>query len=410
MRQREQWRERRADRRRPLLFMPLLFAVVQVVGCRLAAHGQPQATPLDALGYVLLLAGPAALLVRRSQPLLSATVGLAAALAYLAFGYPTGPYFLAAVVALFGAVRRSDRRWVWTLCGVAYASYVALAFGPYTVDGRTLVQPTTGQYVAVGAWLAVALLLAETVRFRGAQLAEYARAQTEASRARQEQTRRQASDERLQIASELHDVLGHHLSLINVRAGIGLHLIDSRPEEARAALEAIKTASAEALREVRGVLATLAPADPADPRAPRTPTPGLRDVESLAGDARAAGLPVSVTVTGTVVDVPAAVDRAAYRIVQEALTNVRRHAGPDVRASVAITYADHELRIRVDDDGPGPADGSGDGSGNGLPGMRERAAALGGSLTAGPRPERGFRVDATLPLTVRSGLSTEERQ
>jgi signal transduction histidine kinase len=411
LRQRDQWRERRANRPRPLLFTPVLLAAIQVIGCTLAARGQPTATPLGALGYLLLVAGPAALLVRRPQPLLAAAVGLGAAVAYLAIGYPTGPFFLAALVALFAAVRRSRRELVWTLAAVAYASYVFLSFGPYTADMRVPPRPSLGEVVVVGAWFAVALLLAETVRFRGGQMAEYARAQAEASRARQEQSRRQASDERLQIARELHDVLGHHLSLINVRAGVGLHLIDSRPEEARAALEAIKTASAEALHEVRGVLSALAPND-ASPSAPRTPTPGLADVSALADDARAAGLPVGVEITGAPTPVPAAVDRAAYRIVQEALTNVRRHAGPDARAAVTLRYADEELRIVVENSGPplSPVEDAVDGAGNGIPGMRERATALGGTLVARPRPEGGFRVDANLPLTVRSGQSTGETE
>jgi signal transduction histidine kinase len=402
----EQWRAHRTEGR-PRLFGPVLLAAIQVLGCTLAARNQPLATHLDWLGYLLLVAGPAALLVRRIQPLLGLVVGLAAALVYLAIGYPTGPFFLAALLLLFASARRSPRGLTQVVCAVAYGLYVALAFGPYTVGGQTLVKPSLGQYVVVGAWLAVALALAEASRFRGERVAEYARAQAEANRARREQTRRQASDERLQIARELHDVLGHHLSLINVRAGVGLHLIDSRPEEARAALDAIKTASAEALREVRGVLAALNPDDRRHADAPLAPTPGLADVGSLAEDARAAGLPVNLDVTGEPADLPAAVDRAAYRIVQEALTNVRRHAGNEARATVAIDYTDDALRVRVDNDGAAPPGGV-PAEGNGIPGMRERAAALGGTLTARPRPEGGFRVVATLPLTVRSGLSTGE--
>ena len=402
----EQWRAHRTGRR-PRLFGPVVLAAIQVIGCTLAARSQPDATHLDWLGYLLLVAGPVALLVRRIQPLLGLVVGLAAALAYLAIGYPTGPFFVAALLLLFSSARRAPRGLTQVVCLVAYGLYVGLAFGPYTVGGQTLVKPSLGQYVVVGAWLAVALALAEASRFRGERLAEYARAQAEANRARQEQSRRQASDERLQIARELHDVLGHHLSLINVRAGVGLHLIDSRPEEARAALDAIKTASAEALREVRGVLAALNPDDPRHADPPLAPTPGLADVESLADDARAAGLPVTVDVTGERAVLPAGVDRAAYRIVQEALTNVRRHAGPHAAATVAIDYTGTALRIRIDNDGAtAPAGVTAEG--NGIPGMRERAVALGGTLVARPRPEGGFRVVATLPLTVRSGLSTEE--
>jgi len=191
-------------------------------------------------------------------------------------------------------------------------------------------------------------------------------------------------------------VLGHHLSLINVRAGVGLHLLDSQPDEARAALSAIKVASAEALHEVRGVLAALNPQTDA---APRSPAPGLADVDGLAADARAAGLPVSVRRHGPAVALPATVDRAAYRIVQEALTNVRRHAGPAAEATVDITYGGTVLNLRVEDTGtPAAPAPTRDDGGNGIPGMRERAAALGGSLTAGPRPGGGFRVDAVLPV------------
>jgi signal transduction histidine kinase len=224
-----------------------------------------------------------------------------------------------------------------------------------------------------------------------------------AMQARQEQTLRQASDERLRIAQELHDVLGHHLSLINVRAGVALHLLDNRPEEARRALEAIKAASAEALREVRGVLAAL---HPTDGTAPRAPTQGLADLDELVAQTVAADLPVAVLRSGAVRALPAEVDRAAYRIVQEALTNVRRHAGPGAHATVRVGYGDDTLTLQITDDGAAPAPTTLDNPGNGIPGMRERAAALGGSLAAGPRASGGFQVEATLPVsgTTREGL------
>jgi signal transduction histidine kinase len=389
-----------------VLFAPIFFAAVQVIGCTVAARGQLDATTLDGLGYLLLLIGPAALLLRRRWPLAAAAVGLLAATAYLVLGYPGGPFFLAALVALFGAVRRSNRYAVWTVAALAYAPYLLLAIagGRLTIDGRTLAQPTLGQVLVVGAGLAVVLALADAAKVRVSQLAERARAQAESDRAQREQTRRQASDERLRIARELHDVLGHHLSLINVRAGVGLHLLDSQPDEARAALVAIKVASAEALREVRGVLAALNPQTDA---APRSPAPGLAEVDGLADDARAAGLPVTVHRHGAAVALPATVDRAAYRIVQEALTNVRRHAGADAVATVDITYAGPTLDLRIDDTGTAtPAVPTPDDGGNGIPGMRERAAALGGSLTAGPRIDGGFRIDAVLPVLSPSTRET----
>jgi signal transduction histidine kinase len=236
---------------------------------------------------------------------------------------------------------------------------------------------------------------------RTTQIAAIARARAEQERAAEEQQRRQASDERLRIARELHDVLGHHLSLINVQAGVGLHLIDERPEQARAALSAIKQASSEALREVRSVLAALRPEAEA---APRAPAPGLADVPDLVAGA---GLPVDLTIEGTPEDLPPEVDRAAYRIVQEALTNVRRHAGPDATATLVVGYRPDRLDVQVSDDGigvPVSHDGavshdSADGAepGNGIAGMRERATALGGTLHAGPRDDGGFEVVARLP-------------
>jgi signal transduction histidine kinase len=165
--------------------------------------------------------------------------------------------------------------------------------------------------------------------------------------------------------------------------------MDSQPEQARTALSAIKQASAEALREVRSVLATL---NPDEEEAPRAPAPSLARVGELA-----AGLPVEIQVRGAERPLPAEVDRAAYRIVQEALTNVRRHAGSSATARVVIEYGESTLTVRVDDDGVGAAAVPSDG-GSGLPGMRERAGALGGSFEAGPLPDGGFRVRASLPL------------
>jgi signal transduction histidine kinase len=184
---------------------------------------------------------------------------------------------------------------------------------------------------------------------------------------------------------------------------VGLHLLDNRPEEARRALEAIKVASAEALREVRGVLAAL---HPPDGTAPRAPAQGLADLNELAAQAVAAGLPVTVLHSGAVRAVPAEVDRAAYRIVQEALTNVRRHAGPGASVTVRVGYGDDVLTLQITDDGAGPTSSTMDNRGNGIPGMRERAAALGGSLVAGPGASGGFQVDATLPAsgTTREAL------
>ena len=389
------WQGGRRGWRGPRLFLPVVVGAIQVIGSTLAAQGQPDAAALNGLGYALLLAGPAALLLRRRWPLSALAISLAATVAYLVVDFPRGPFFLAAVIALFAGVRRAPRVAVWTMCAAAYVLFVAItASGQLTVGGVALANPSLGEYLVVAAWTAVAVALAEAARVRSEQFAVMARTRAEAARARQEQSRRQASDERLRIARELHDVLGHHLSLINVRAGVALHLLDSRPEQAREALGAIKLASAEALREVRGVLAAL---HPQDESAPRFPAPGLADLDHLSDEAKAAGLKVTLRRDGAAQPVPAEVDRAAYRIVQEALTNVRRHAGPDAVVTIIIGYGRGALAVRVDDTGAGPPLSTSDTPGNGIPGMRERAAALGGTLTAGARPGGGFRVDANLP-------------
>src|SRR5205823_6992342 len=216
-----------------------------------------------------------------------------------------------------------------------------------------------GEAVAALVTLGAVLLVGEVARTHARYMAELRRTRDEQARTRAEQQRRQASEERLRIARELHDVLGHHLSLISVQAGVGLHLMDEQPEQARTALLAIKQASAEALREVRSVLGVLRAEDE---QAPRAPAPSLANLPALAEDAGA-----RTVVEGTPRDLPAEVDRAAYRIAQEALTNVRRHAGTAATATVTIGYGADDLTVRVTDDGRGglPSD-----VGNGIAGMR----------------------------------------
>jgi signal transduction histidine kinase len=213
----------------------------------------------------------------------------------------------------------------------------------------------------------------------------------------------------MRIARELHDVLAHNISLINVQAGVALHLMDEQPGQSRSALAAIKQASNDALGELRSVLDILRQGDEAEPRSPAS---GLAQLDSLVAGAAATGLEVRTRVEGAPRPLSAGTDLAAFRIVQESLTNVTLHAGPAANATVRIGYGADELVVEVTDDGNGGGSASGRqaaGSdrqdrrsvrpGRGLVGMRERVAALGGELTAGPRPGGGFRVLARLPLT-----------
>jgi signal transduction histidine kinase len=248
------------------------------------------------------------------------------------------------------------------------------------------------RFYAAG-WLISAGVMGVTFRMWQLHVREVEQRAEEAERTREETARRRAVEERLRIARELHDSLTHSISVIQVQAGVAEHLARKRGEDVPPALLAIKEAGADAARELRATLSVLRAAEDGDGS-------GLCQLDSLVARARAAGLPVTVTVTGAERPLPPDVDRAAYRIVQEALTNVSRHAG-QACASVRLQYTQEALTVQVDDDGTGngtrPA-----GQGLGLIGMRERVSALGGRLHAGPQDGGGFRVRAELPALAPS--------
>jgi signal transduction histidine kinase len=243
------------------------------------------------------------------------------------------------------------------------------------------------QVIALAAWLLVLATVAEVIRMRRERALE-------AERMRDEEARRRVTDERLRIARELHDVLAHNISLINVQAGVALHLMDEQPGQARSALATIKAASKEALGELRSVLGVLRQVDEGSPR---RPTPSLARLHDLVTGAQSAGLTVRTEIEGDVRPLPASVDLAAFRIVQEALTNATRHAGPAATTTVRVTYGPTDLTVLIEDDGRGAPSMNSPG-GSGIVGMRERVAAHGGDIEVGPRPGGGFRVRARLPL------------
>ena len=371
------------------LAVALVVGVLQVGGTYLASRHQPDRRAIDLLGFALLAVGPAVLLVRRRAPVISLAVAFGSTLAYWEIGYARGPVFLSLAVAFFTAVMAGRR--------VAAAVSIVAGFFCFSWLGSLLgreSRPGLGAVLALAAWLSVLSIGAEMARTRRAHMVEMARS-------RAEEARRRASEERMRIAQELHDVLAHNISLINVQAGVALHLMDERPEQVRTALTSIKQASKEALSELRSVLDVLRQGGD---ELPRAPVAGLDDLDGLLARAREAGLDVRLEVEGTPVPLPPEVDLAAFRIVQEALTNVTRHAGTR-RASVRIAYRGEDVTVQVDDDGhggTGARNGTGpEGGGNGIRGMQERALALGGELEAGPRGEAagtGFRVRARLPL------------
>ncbi|MFG2719149.1 sensor histidine kinase [Streptomyces sp. NPDC048416] len=365
-----------------------VVTVVVLAGSHVVGRAQLQRAPLDVYGQVLLVACCAALLPRRRHPVVAVFATSAAALLYLGAGYPYGPVFLPVAIGCFAAVTAGCRRQAWGAIGVLWLGHLLVAHWlyPWLPPADDAASPW-GQELGIAAWAVAVVAIAEVVRVRREQWAKERAARLAAAK-------RRADEERLRMARELHDVLAHSISVINVQAGVGLALLDSDPEQARTALTTIKSASKEALGEVRQVLETLrAPGE-----APRSPAPGLDRLPELVEQAQSAGLTVETTTSGKRRRLPPGADLAAFRIVQEALTNVVRHSAART-AHLAVDYEADALVLRVEDAGPSSGGDAG-GSGNGLIGMRERAAALGGTIDAGPRPDGGFRVSARLPLSV----------
>jgi signal transduction histidine kinase len=355
------------------------MAVFGVVGSIGAAGNQPDRRPLDAVAYALILLASAALLARRRHPVAVLAVTVAATVAYLALGYPYGPIFVTMWIAVYTLAAAPHSRLPAVFAAVA-AALVVIVATDIALTGRAAVLGELPGIVAVWAvQLLAPVWLGWAVRVRREHAAE--------------EVRRRVDEERLRLAREFHDVVAHSIAVVNFQAGVAVHVLDRRPQQARVALLAIKQASSEALQELRATLGVLRQLG--EQGGSRSPLPGLAQLDALVAGA---GRPVEVTVEGERVELPLAVDLACYRIVQEALTNVARHAGP-ARVTVRLAFGVGEVVVEVTDDGRGAEAGTRpDGSGHGIAGMRERAVALGGELVAGPRPEGGFCVRARLPL------------
>lgn len=359
--------------------LAVAIGVLQVGVTFMAAHHQTAHHAWDAGAVVLLAAGPAALVVRRRYPVAVLVVTFSTALAYSVVGFGRGPGFLALIVAFFTAAAMGHRRAAITSLVAGYAAFSVLA--PLLGNGNW---PTLGGAVGLAAWLLVLFAAGEAIRIR--RVRNYERAQV-----REAQARRQVSEERLRIARELHDVLAHNISLINVQAATALHRAKRSEQQAYDALAVIKKVSQDTLTELRSLLGALREVDEA---APRSPAPSLDRIDDLLASAAAAGVAAQVEVRGVAGPLPVGVDLAAYRIMQEALTNVVRHAGTG-QADVLVVYGPDEVVVQIDDNGGSSSPAH---AGTGITGMTERAAALGGQLEAGPRPGGGFRVRARLPL------------
>jgi signal transduction histidine kinase len=343
--------------------------------------GRPVPHPTAAL--LLVAVACLALAWRRRRPVTVLVVSTGATVVYSLLGYVNGSVLLAPVLALYAvatlvSVRRAVAATVATLILLMAATAANNPLGHITGGGFDLIPGLVAVAFFAGIAVAGRRAYAASVRDRDEQDA-----------------RRRVDEERLRIARELHDVVAHTMATINVQAGVAAHVLSTRPEVAAESLQAIKAASKDGLRELRAILNVLRQADDADPT---KPVPRTAQLDGLIAGACQAGLPTTLTVTGTPVPLPAAVDLAVYRIIQESLTNAIRHAGP-ASAAVSLSYHDGELRVEITDTGRGqPAGTAGHSDGHGLAGMRERAAAVGGTVETGPAPGAGFQVTARLPL------------
>jgi signal transduction histidine kinase len=338
---------------------------------------------------LLVVAHTLPIAVRRRFPLPVLAWALATGGAFAALGLNLVPLSFAILIYVYTAGARCPRR--VSLAGLAAVEgllgLVWLARPESIGDESTLV--LDGLIVFAAWWLG------DGTRRRQEAIAAAQHRTAELEQAREELARRAVTEERLRIARELHDVVAHSMSIIAVQSGVGVHVLDSQPEEARKALVAVEATSRQALVEMRRLLGVLR--QEAEARGSLAPAPGLAEVEALAADVARAGVRVEVRIEGVPADLPAGLDLSAYRIVQEALTNVAKHAGP-ATARVGVRYAPGEVAVEVVDDGRGPGASNSGRGGHGIPGMRERAALYGGTLEAGPLPGGGFRVAARLPL------------
>jgi len=348
----------------------------------------------DALSLLLMTLGALALVFRRRAPrtvlALTGTVSLVECVA----ADPRAPVAMSAVVALYTVASTTDRPTTWRLglLTMTVLTGAAMLGGPLPWYAQ--------ENLAIFAWTGIGATAGDAVRSRRAVVQAIRERAERAERTREEEARRRVAEERLRIARDLHDVVAHHIALVNVQAGVAAHVMDKRPDQAKEALAHVREASRSALNELRATVGLLRQSG--DPEAPTEPAPGLARLDELVGTFRSAGLHVEVARADHGTTLPAAVDLAAYRVIQEALTNVQKHAGIEAKAEVSVVRVGPDIEVTVLDNGSGEDQDPSDGGGHGLLGMRERVTALRGTLTTGPRYGGGFRVHAVLPVKTRS--------
>ncbi|WP_371668101.1 sensor histidine kinase [Streptomyces sp. NBC_00289] len=370
----------------------VLFVALWATAVPSDGHGWTWPRPAE-LGWITLACVP--LVFRSRAPLVvAAVVTVLEVLARAA----TGTQALvpgASLVAVYTVASLRPRRTAWITAATVAVAVAATAVGVGLGDQSGV---ATSVLVRIDLVL-LAAGLGDAVRSRRAKLALVEQRAVLAEQTREEEARRRVTEERVRIARELHDVVAHHITLVNAQAGVAQHLVRTDAEKAYRALGAIKETSRAALEELRATVGLLRQADDSPPSL--APAPGLEDLDGLVDGFRRTGMTVDVTRTGAARPLTPATGLAAYRIVQEALTNTHKHAG-SATAHITLVYGPDTLRLTVADDGDGTAR-PGPGTGHGLIGMRERATAFGGTLTAGTSPRGGFRVHAELPLPAPKG-------
>ncbi|MYT71636.1 MULTISPECIES: sensor histidine kinase [unclassified Streptomyces] len=350
--------------------LAVVIGTVVILGAALGDGATPA-------GYALTAAAAATLAAHRHAPRTVLLVSTALTAAHVVTAHP-GPLAALPVIAAVHTASRAGHR------GLG-AGFAAGFLAVYATQDALAADGATGRAMLLAGWFLCAVVTGLADKNWQAYLHQTEQRALEAERTREEAALRRAGEERLRIARELHDSLTHSISIVKLQAGVAVHLARKRGEEIPAALLAIQEASGEAMRELRATLDVLRTDEP-------TGTPAL-----LVERARSAGIPVTLTVTGRERALPPQLDRTVYRLVQEALTNVARHAGGAARTDVRLAYGETEVTVHVTDEGTAdPARPAAEGTG--LTGMRERVTASGGTLTAGPRAGGGFEIRAALPM------------
>jgi signal transduction histidine kinase len=385
-------------REHPRRFDAALAALIflATVGALISAHrmGLDATPPLWT--FFTSAVACAALLFRRTHPWPVLVVTAVGYLVVQTFSHDVPPLILAVVTALV-TITLAGQRWAAIVAAVVITA-TALLIGTVR-DAEYWSHPRP---VAVAALCALSIALADAVRNRRAYVAAVEERARRAEESRAQEAQRMVGEERLRIARELHDVLAHHIAVINVQAGVAGHLLDRQPEQAREALDHVRAAARSVLSEMQAVVTVLREPGESAPDAPTEPTPGMDRVDDLLAGFRGVGLTIDTVVRGVPVPLPAAVDLVAYRVVQESLTNVRKHAGK-AAVEIELDYRSENLAITVANTGTGrparlAASDAGTPGGFGLIGMRERVGSVGGRLTSRPTSDGGFVTAVSLPL------------